>query len=651
MRSIEMRIKFLFLIILISAFAATARAGLNVLENPSFEIGTWTSVDDIPDYWDEFEPSGGTANWYKDPEGAYEGDYYVGFSGGTWPYFSTGRTYPCTEGEIWYVGGYVKGTTTDEGNFQTIYDSDIDWINNTFYPPSETEWTYIETAVETPEGATKIGVQVAAIYSVGEVFFDSVWLAREPYSTGTATDPIPPDGGSAANDLEELKWTNPDQSSPSEIITCDVWFSYDFGEYGKYKNDPNFTNYAIQLVDNDAVEAASLLDLDPPLEMEHTYYWRVDVYDPNKIDEPGKYPVIGKVWIFDTVNQAPEVDSGLKVKAWLTEATVDVQIDATVTDDGMPLDPGIVTLQWTVDDGPATPVFSDDTVEDPVVTFDTIGRYTLRLTADDSLLNAYDTVIVDIYPGDYTGLVAHWKLDEESGPTAVDSVGSHDGTLMGDATWIPADGQVGGAIELDGDRDYIEIADSSGGGTWADLAEEVTVSCWIKVNEFTRGWQAVVCKGNTSYRMQRNDNNDSIWFSVSEAGVAGELSVNDGKWHYVAGTYDGETISLFIDGHPDVSIENSDGIDTNEAALTIGENLEYMAAFDGLIDEVRIYEIALPAEKVLAEFVSDDGSESCGQVYDSADINRDCRVDLLDFAEMAAGWLTCGDITEPSCLE
>ena len=647
-----MRIKFLFLIILISVFAATTLAGLNVLENPSFEIGTWTSVDDIPDYWDEFEPAGGTANWYKDPEGAYEGDYYVGFSGGTWPYFSTGRTYPCTGGEIWYVGGYVRGTTTDTGNFQTIYDSEIDWINNFFYPPSETEWTYVETAVETPEGATKIGVNIAAIYAAGEVFFDSVWLSREPYTEGCATDPIPPDGGSAANNLEELRWTNPDQSSPSEIITCDVWFSYDFPEYGKYKNDPNFTNYAIKLVDNDAVEVASLLDLDPPLEMEHTYYWRVDVYDPNKIDEPGKYPVIGKVWTFDTVNQAPEVDAGPKRKAWLTEATVDVQIDATVTDDGMPIEPGIVTLEWTVEDGPGTPTFDpNNAVEDPIVTFDTTGRYTLQLTADDSLLNAYDTVIVDVFPGDYTGLLAHWKLDEESGPTAADSVGGHNGTLMDNPTWMASDGQVGGAIELDGDRDYIEIGDSSGGGTWADLTEEVSVSCWIKANEFTRGWQAVVCKGNTSYRMQRNNNNDSIWFSTSEAGVAGELSVNDGKWHYVAGTYDGETTSLFIDGYPDVSAENSDGIDTNEAVLTIGENLEYMAAFDGLIDEVRIYEIALPAEKVLAEFVSDGGAESCGQVYDSADINRDCRVDLLDFAEMAAGWLTCGDITEPSCLE
>ena len=638
-----MRSKLLFLILVVGLlFLPAGVLGENILENPSFEEGTWVNEDSIPDYWEEFEAGGGSANWYKDPEGAYEGDHYAGFSGGTWPYFTTGRTYPCTGGEIWYVGGYVKGTTTDTGNFQTIYaDSEIDWINNMFYPPSETEWTYIETAVETPDGATKIGVNIAAIYAVGEVFFDSVWLAREPYTEGCATDPIPPDGGSAANDLAELSWTNPDPISEGDTITVDVYF------------DPNETydpENPTKIVSNQATNSVTLSAVGITLEMDEIYIWRVDCYDPNKmVNQPWNYPVIGKVWTFDTFNRAPEVDAGPKLKAWLTDTTVDVEIDATVIDDGMPLDPGTVTLEWTVDSGPATPVFNDNTVEDPVVTFDTTGRYTLRLTADDSIESAFDTVIVDVFPGDYTGLLAHWHLNEESGPTAVDSEGGHDGTLMNDSTWMPADGQVAGAIELDGDRDYIEITDSTSG--WADLTEEITVSCWIKVNEFTRPWQAVVCKGNTSYRMQRNENTNSLCFGASSSFIAGTLNVNDGKWHYVTGTYDGETISLFIDGYLDVSEENTDGIAINETALTIGENLGYMASFNGLIDEVRIYEIALPAEKVLAEFVADGGYNSCGQVYDAADFNRDCRVDMLDFTEMAITWLTCKDVTEPSCLE
>jgi hypothetical protein len=656
----EMKSKLLFLgllpALLILASAPTAKAAVNMIANPGFEIDD--DGDNEPDYWTLWG-SGDTQELRDDPALVYEGSKALYQTGGfalAWP----SGFHPVTPGEVYTFAAYVMDLLPEgspspvEPQFKIEHALDGEKDPDTFYTvplpiPHDGEYHLVYLEIECLEGYNGIRT-VLVTGDSSEYMWDNAWFGAGRLRIGGATDPVPEDGSSVANDLAELSWTNPKQTTPEEIITCNVWFSDDFPEYGKYEDDPNFTDFATQIADNQPGEIASLASV--ALEMDHVYYWRVDVHDPNKAESPN-YFVIGEVWTFDTFNQAPDVEAGLKGKGWLTEATVDVQLDGSATDDGMPLDPGTVTFQWTVDDGPGTVAFDNDQVEDPIVTFDTAGQYTLRLTADDSLLSASDTVIVDIFPGDYTGLVAHWSLDEESGPTAVDSVGGHDGTLMGDPTWMPAGGQVGGAIELDGDDDgngdYIEIADSTGG--WADLTEEVTVSCWIKVNQFTWDWQALVCKGNTSYRMQRNWGADSIWFGISEAGVGGTLSVNDGKWHHVAGTYDGEIISLYIDGYLDVFEENTDGIGVDEMLLTIGQNLGYMASFDGLIDEVRIYEVALPAEKVLAEFVSDGGSKSCGQAYNSADFNRDCRVDLLDFAEMAAIWLTCDDITEPSCLE
>jgi len=56
-----------------------------------------------------------------------------------------------------------------------------------------------------------------------------------------------------------------------------------------------------------------------------------------------------------------------------------------------------------------------------------------------------------------TGLVAHWKLDESSGSTAADSSGSgYDGAVVG-ASWNPAGGALGGALQFDGDNDYVSI--------------------------------------------------------------------------------------------------------------------------------------------------------------------------------------------------
>ena len=70
---------------------------------------------------------------------------------------------------------------------------------------------------------------------------------------------------------------------------------------------------------------------------------------------------------------------------------------ATVTDDGLPTPPG-VTYLWATDSGPASASFSSATAEDPTVTFPVAGTYVLRLTANDGVLSASDTVQVVVNP-------------------------------------------------------------------------------------------------------------------------------------------------------------------------------------------------------------------------------------------------------------
>ena len=68
-----------------------------------------------------------------------------------------------------------------------------------------------------------------------------------------------------------------------------------------------------------------------------------------------------------------------------------LQFDATVTEDGVP---AMSTLKWTAD--PCTATFSDDAIENPIVTFPEAGTYVLRLTADDTLVEAYDEVTITV---------------------------------------------------------------------------------------------------------------------------------------------------------------------------------------------------------------------------------------------------------------
>ena len=84
-------------------------------------------------------------------------------------------------------------------------------------------------------------------------------------------------------------------------------------------------------------------------------------------------------------NTAPVVNAGPD-QAITLPATATMA--ATVTDDGLPMPPG-VTYLWATESGPAAASFASATVEDPTVTFPVAGTYVLRLTANDGALSAH----------------------------------------------------------------------------------------------------------------------------------------------------------------------------------------------------------------------------------------------------------------------
>jgi hypothetical protein len=654
-------------VLICAVFALSTASGGNLLLNPGFEDGVWNSEGDWPDhYWQWVE--GGWAAWKSesletDPSKIQHprtGDKCIAVGG--WDpgsFGSFGQSVLITEGvgyvlsawvntEGWgespngeLIMGWRDNTQVDEwGNPLSLGDT-IGVIDFEGVHPGE--YVYFEVSGTAPAGANQADV-IFRGNTQGTLLMDD---ASFDYDI-RASNPIPPDGEGVPPDISEISWTNPVPRNPSDTITCDVWFSEDYPEYGKYEGDPNFLNYATQIVYNESVNSVAL---DATIVPEHYYYWRVDCYDPNLIDNPELYPAIGNVWTFNTCNVRPQVEGGMKQKGWLSGGTVDVELDATVTDDGLPAEPGTYTMLWSVDSGPGAVVFSDETVEDPVATFTAAGDYVLRLAADDGELVGEDTVKIQIYEEGYTGLLALWPLDEN----ADDIIGGHDGMLKGDAI-IDTDSQVGAGSVLD-----IQDSGHQTNTTWADLTYEVTVTAWMKVTNFNKDWQAIVCKGDRSYRLQRNWGTNGLNFAfdvqdpsdpdISYDVVAwGHMNVNDGKWHHVAGTYDGEEIRLYIDGVLDEASQAFELEMMKVAAhLAIGENLEYATSFNGRIDEVRIYEIGLPADRVLQEFIDDGGSNSCGQVYLASDVNEDCYTNIVDLALMAADWLKCQDVTNPLC--
>jgi len=100
-------------------------------------------------------------------------------------------------------------------------------------------------------------------------------------------------------------------------------------------------------------------------------------------------------------NTAPVVSAGLDLAVQLPGQAA---LDGTVTDDGQPLT--APTTTWSRVSGPGTATFGDPALVDTTASFSAPGSYTLRLTANDGALSAFDDVVVEVERADAAPVVS-----------------------------------------------------------------------------------------------------------------------------------------------------------------------------------------------------------------------------------------------------
>lgn len=207
--------------------------------------------------------------------------------------------------------------------------------------------------------------------------------------------------------------------------------------------------------------------------------------------------------------------------------------------------------------------------------------------------------------GELAGLIAWWKFDEKEGRTATDSSGNgRHTTVQGDPSWQPTGGKLGGAIALGGDGDFLTVEDESA----FDFTGGVTITTWIKVTSFDRPWQALVTKGDGAWRLQRNNEAETLEFACTGLQIPngnqygslfGSRPISRNEWRHVAAAFDGKRMSLYVDGTLDASQEAWGTINVNDAPVQIGANAERPDRFwNGLIDDLRIYNYGLPEAQI-----------------------------------------------------
>jgi len=162
----------------------------------------------------------------------------------------------------------------------------------------------------------------------------------------------------------------------------------------------------------------------------------------------------------------------------------------------------------------------------------------------------------------------------------------------------------GKALDFDGVDDYVDI------GTGTDFESgNITVEVWAK-SDATDGWHHLVtkrscCQDSTDFQwsLQTDDNNDTYSFGVN---VGGHLywGISDEKvsthWTHLAGTYDGETVKIYVNGvlkgqdtSPSGDIRSIPSLEVLIGARVGNDFSGIEHPFDGKLDEVRIWDVAL----------------------------------------------------------
>jgi len=190
--------------------------------------------------------------------------------------------------------------------------------------------------------------------------------------------------------------------------------------------------------------------------------------------------------------------------------------------------------------------------------------------------------------GPEPGLVAHWKLDEAEGDIAYDTVGDNDGMLMGDPTWEPEGGMVGGALQFDGLDDYVEtpyILDPREG--------PFSLFAWVLGGA---PGQMIVCQeGGANWLVVRDDGvlaTEPSGSGANDALVSAAV-ITDGEWHRVGLTWDRPARTLYVDD-VEVVADRPNSLGNPDAILYIGaagptNRRRAGTFFSGLIDDVRLY--------------------------------------------------------------
>ncbi len=201
-------------------------------------------------------------------------------------------------------------------------------------------------------------------------------------------------------------------------------------------------------------------------------------------------------------------------------------------------------------------------------------------------------------------MVGHWKMDEGSGRILKDaSEYLNNANITGSPVW--ENGRDGQALRFNSTPPDAKVVDNAS----LEITEAITIAAWVRPE-----------KKQTQYLIKKADHNsiDGYELSLSLTGSAffrlnqessGDTYRVDSQvnyptegsaWMHVAATFDGMFMRIYIDGIESnfLKLSSPVSVGINQLPLSIGSGNDGFRSFEGTMDDVRLFKVALSDSEI-----------------------------------------------------
>lgn len=343
-------------------------------------------------------------------------------------------------------------------------------------------------------------------------------------------------------------------------------------------------------------------------------------------------------------NKPPEVSAGLDQNLLVEQNSVGpyrFKLHGHFEDDGLPN--GAATVTWTKVSGPGNLIFSNKNSLETEVQLDADGLYVLMLTGSDGKLQDSDKVVlvIDRDPGAFGSPIAWWRFNETAGNVTQESVAGIVDTICGYSRRLQ--GVVGNGVKFSEYDTFIKRSEKM--APKID-SKEFSIEAWVAPRTYPWNWCPIVAQKDSAsgyYFGMSAYGQFGLWIHTGGMwqrcetdppypGYTTEYDIYTGaelpespiitlpllKWSHIVATFSGlHGIKLYLNGELIKSLEFTGELDKSSTDFYLGRETEkrlpanterppftdkFSYSFDGMIDEIKMYNLCLNPDKVRRSF-------------------------------------------------